>query len=71
MPQALPLVDFAVNEECLAYHECAAYAPMLAAGKAVFHIEYTGKIASICARVPKGFSTVRKHLSLDAWTKSC
>lgn len=46
-------------------------AAMLAAGKAVFHVEYTGKIACICARVPKGFSTVRKHLSLDAWTKSC
>lgn len=71
IPEALPLVDFAVNEECLAYHECAVHAPMLAAGKAVFHVEYSGKIAGICASIPRGFSTVRKHLSLDAWSESC
>ncbi|MGV8910516.1 MAG: endo alpha-1,4 polygalactosaminidase [Propionicimonas sp.] len=68
---ATPLVEFAVNEECLTYHECAAYVPLLRSGKAVFHVEYTGSIRSICSRTPKGFSTVRKHLSLSAWRKAC
>lgn len=71
VPQVLDVVDFAVNEECLTYHECAAYAPLLRSGKAVFHVEYRGKIKNICARIPKGFSTVRKHLSLSAWRKAC
>jgi hypothetical protein len=69
--QAVPYVEFAVNEECLTYHECTSYAPMLKAKKAVFSIEYKGSITSICARVPSGFSTVRKHLSLDAWAQYC
>jgi hypothetical protein len=68
---AAPLVEFAVNEECLTYHECRAYAPLLRSGKAVFHVEYRGSLKSICARVPEGFSTVRKHLSLSAWRKAC
>ena len=71
VPQAEPLVEFAVTEECLIYSECYYYEPMLAAGKAVFHVEYTGRIADICASVPAGFSTVRKHLELDAWSQSC
>ncbi len=68
---AAPLVEFAVNEECLTYHECSAYAPLLRSGKAVFHVEYHGSLKGICAHVPKGFSTVRKHLSLSAWRKAC
>jgi hypothetical protein len=68
---AAPLVEFAVNEECLTYHECSAYTPFLRSGKAVFHVEYRGSLKSICAHVPKGFSTVRKHLSLSAWRKAC
>jgi hypothetical protein len=69
--QALPLVEFAVNEECLRYRECSDYAAAIMAGKAVFHVEYTGSINAICAQNPTGFSTVRKHLSLDAWALYC
>ena len=69
--RALPLVEFAVNEECLAYRECAAYAPFLAAGKAVFHVEYSGSISSICSRVPAGFASIRKRLELAAWVERC
>jgi hypothetical protein len=69
--KAKTLVEFAVNEECLTYDECNAYLPLLKAGKAVFHIEYTDSIEAICQKVPAGFSTVRKHLSLDAWEQHC
>lgn len=71
LPKATSGVEFAVNEQCLQYHECGVYAGFVAAGKPVFHVEYSGKIASICAARPAGFSTVRKHLNLDAWAQYC
>ncbi|MCE1174284.1 MAG: endo alpha-1,4 polygalactosaminidase [Propionibacteriales bacterium] len=69
--KATPMVEFAINEQCLQYDECAAYDPLTRVGKPVFHIEYQGSMESICARVPAGFSTVRKHLDLDAWAEYC
>lgn len=69
--KATGLVEFAVNEQCLQYDECGAYAPLTRVGKPVFHIEYQGSMDSICPRVPAGFSTVRKHLELDAWAEYC
>lgn len=71
LPKATSVVDFAVNEQCLQYHECGRYAGFVAAGKPVFHVEYSGTIAGICAARPAGFSTVRKHLNLDAWAQYC
>lgn len=65
------VVDFAVNEQCVEYGECGAYAPLLARGKAVLHVEYTGTIADICASRPRQFSTVLKDVSLDARVQSC
>jgi hypothetical protein len=64
-------VDFAVNEECVAERSCSAYAPMLAAGKAVFNIEYAGSLASVCAIRPDGFSTLVKSLELTATRTAC
>ena len=34
--------DFAVVEQCVVYDECGLTAPFIAAGKAVFEIEYVG-----------------------------
>jgi hypothetical protein len=36
----LPIVHFSVNEQCVQYGECETFAPFIAAGKPVFHIEY-------------------------------
>ena len=69
--QTVDVVDFAVNEECVAYQECAAYQPFLDVGKAVFHIEYAGSLASVCPARPAQFSTVIKNSELDAQTASC
>jgi hypothetical protein len=65
------VVDFAVNEECQQYRECGGYAPLVAAKKAVFSIEYAGRAATICARQPKGFSTLIKRLDLGAVRTAC
>ncbi len=74
-----PDFDWALNEECLAYGECAAYAPFLASGKAVFHVEYVddtaagpARQAAVCADPSRaGFSTLIKLWDLDAWRLSC
>ena len=46
--------DFAINEQCFTYDECAALAPFTRAGKSVLQIEY-GAVATLRpARVPRG-----------------
>lgn len=71
LDQIGPMVDFAVNEQCVEYHECDAYIPFLASGRPVFTIEYKGKIEDICRSVPPGMTVVRKDLSLSAGGSSC
>lgn len=71
--------DWALNEECLAYSECDTEAPFIAAGKAVFHVEYVtstsqgnSKAAQVCGDpTTKGFSTLVKLSDLDAWRVAC
>lgn len=58
--------DFAVNEQCVQYDECGRYRPFVAAGKAVFGVEYR---PGPCAF--PGLSSSRKRLSLNAWRRPC
>lgn len=68
----LPYFDFAVNEECFAYQECDALKQVIAAGKPVFNIEYSGSTSGFCPKANSmGFSTLKKKLSLDAYRVSC
>jgi hypothetical protein len=62
-----PSFDWSLNEECSKYDECATLAPFIQAGKAVFHTEYT----TSCPQAVTGFSTILKHLNLDAWRVAC
>jgi endo-alpha-1,4-polygalactosaminidase (GH114 family) len=62
-----PSFDWALNEECSKYSECSTLAPFTKAGKAVFHAEY----ATSCPAAVAGFSTILKHLELDAWRTVC
>ena len=64
-------MDFAVNEECVAYKECGVYAPFLAQGKAVFNIEYQGTAATVCPGRPDGLTTVIKLRDLTAARVTC
>jgi hypothetical protein len=66
------VMDFAVNEECVRYRECAALRIFPAAGKPVFHAEYDRPVTVFCAVTrPLGFSSIRKRLELDAWRQTC
>lgn len=67
--------DWALNEECFTYDECALYEDtFLAANKAVFHAEYVdgGQLGEVCAVTqPLGLSTLIKHIELDAYQLPC
>ncbi len=70
--QLEPDFDFAINEECFRFSECDLLAPFVRAGKAVFHVEYDLDTASFCAGArQRGFSSMRKSISLDAFREPC
>lgn len=71
--------EFAVNESCLVYDECAKLRGFLDANKAVFHAEYVdtrdegpAKHAAVCADARRaGLSTVVATWELDGWLMPC
>jgi hypothetical protein len=70
--QLEPHFDFAVNEQCAEYDECDRYRPFLAAGKAVFQIEYDTPSSEFCPEAKRlGIHAQRKHLALDVWRETC
>ncbi len=72
IPQLVDEFDFAVNEECVQYDECAALKPFVDAGKAVLHVEYALPPADFCPRTrPLRFSSMAKRLDLGAWRRPC
>ncbi|KAI1358246.1 glycoside hydrolase superfamily [Xylaria arbuscula] len=80
--QVVDVAEWAINEECAEYEECADWAPFVDAGKPVFHVEYVDdddattvsadKMAKACAADgQEGFSSIVKHYSLDDWVVYC
>jgi hypothetical protein len=64
--------DWALNEECFTYHECDQLHPFVAAGKAVFNVEYTLATDQFCPQARTlGFNSMAKHLNLDAYRVPC
>lgn len=63
--------DFAVNEQCVEYKECSALQPFVDAGKAVLHAEYNVSLERMCEGTPRGFSSIRKHQTLNAHREGC
>ncbi|MFD4600452.1 endo alpha-1,4 polygalactosaminidase [Streptomyces sp. NPDC058464] len=72
IPRLLADFDFAVNEECAQYDECARLTPFVKAGKAVFHVEYREPTSAFCAESRRlGLSSMRKKLDLGVWREPC
>ena len=72
IPQLVGDFDFAVNEECAEFGECAALTPFIEQEKAVFHVEYAVPAAEFCPTSRKlGLSSLRKRLPLGVWRQSC
>ena len=71
--------DWALNEECAAYDECALLSPFIDSGKAVFNVEYVDDkaeganlAAAVCAdALGLGFSTLIKEWDLGPWRLPC
>jgi hypothetical protein len=64
--------DWALNEQCFEYGECNALQPFLDAHKPVFNVEYNLATSAFCPQAKAlGFSSMRKHLSLDAYRVPC
>jgi hypothetical protein len=74
VPDLVGDFDFAVNEECFKYQECDTLTPFIAAGKAVFQVEY-GSATTATKICPKAnalnFDSMVKKLALDAWRIAC
>ena len=67
-----PFFDFAVNESCLVYDECELLKPFVAAGKAVFGIEYASEPASFCGTVNAlDFDWIAKRRELGPEREAC
>lgn len=58
--------DWALNEQCFQYNECDLLLPFIAAGKAVFGVEYKRAPHTYCAEaVANHFSWLHKTFALD------
>lgn len=72
IPQLVAVFDFAVNEQCFQYNECALLLPFIQAGKPVFSIEYQGNPNQVCPQLNAlDFDALFKRLELDAWRVAC
>lgn len=72
IPQLVDHFDFAVNEECAQYGECAELSPFVEAGKAVFHVEYSEPAGAFCGLSRElGLSSMRKKPELGVWRDPC
>jgi len=67
-----PYFDWALNESCNVYDECELLSPFVAAGKAVFGIEYRGDPATFCSRTNAlDFDFLKKPRLLGAAREAC
>ena len=72
MAELEPHFDWALNEQCVQYEECERLLPFVAAGKAVFGVEYTADPVRFCPRVNAlDFDWLGKDLDLGARRVPC
>lgn len=68
----LPYFDFALNEECFDYRECRRLKPFVAAGKAVFGVEYDMDTTEFCPKANAlNLNFLKKRLALRVWRVAC
>lgn len=72
IPQLVGDFDFAVNEQCAEHEECGVLSRFVAAGKAVFHVEYELGKGRFCPEARRlGLSSMRKRYELGVWRDPC
>lgn len=72
LPQLASHFDFAVNESCYQYHECAGYTLLRSQGKPVFIADYRAYNATLCSQAKSsGFRLQFFKLELSGVGKPC
>ncbi|MDN3295449.1 endo alpha-1,4 polygalactosaminidase [Streptomyces ficellus] len=72
IPELVGDFDFAVNEQCAEHDECDRLSPFIAAGKAVFHVEYELPTRAFCPQAERlRMSSILKRYELDPWRRAC
>lgn len=75
LDQVLDLVDdfdWTLNEQCFEFNECDQLLPFVAAGKAVFGVEYVLNPTTFCPQANgMNFYWLKKNIALDAGRISC
>ncbi|MHC3474540.1 endo alpha-1,4 polygalactosaminidase [Streptomyces sp. 7R007] len=72
IPQLVGDFDFAVNEQCAQYGECADLTPFIKADKPVFHVEYELPTSRFCPESRRlKLSSMLKKYELGAWRRAC
>ncbi|MFD8305543.1 endo alpha-1,4 polygalactosaminidase [Streptomyces sp. NPDC059690] len=72
IPRLVKDFDFAVDEQCAQYGECAALKPFVEADKAVFHVEYELPTSRFCAQSRRlKLSSMLKKYELGPWRRAC
>lgn len=72
IPQLASKFDFAVNEQCYQYGECASLSTFINQGKAVFGVEYEIATSQFCNSANSAkYSWLKKGLDLDAPQTQC
>lgn len=70
--QLEPYFDWAINEQCYQYQECDLLSPFVAAGKAVFGVEYSGNPQQFCPELNAlNFDWLKKDINLTAYRLAC
>lgn len=63
--------DWALNERCMEFRECALLSPFIAAGKAVFHVEYQGNLSWCPEALELGFVSLEKDILVGPEFRPC
>lgn len=72
IPALVDDFDFAVNEQCAQYDECADMTPFIDADKAVFHVEYELPTSEFCGDSKRlKLSSLLKKYELGVWREAC
>jgi len=72
VPDLVGVFDWALNEECFEQGDCEQLLPFIAAGKAVFNVEFRLEPSQFCPQAnAMNFNSMRKNLSLDVFRVPC
>jgi hypothetical protein len=64
--------DFAIDEQCFEFGECAKLTPFISANKAVFEVEYNLAASQFCPQAnAMNFNALKKDLNLTATVTAC